>query len=79
MPYKSKQPGGVDKGKPSQTEKDKSEVKRVNPDEMDRTEEMRKKYADEDGNPDPDQVNITNKNRNTNKPDIDKPAYGDSK
>lgn len=79
MPYKSKQESGEHKGKPSQTEKSKAEVKSVDSDELDREEEMRKKYADEKGNPDPDKVNVTHKNRNTNKPDIDKPAYGKSK
>jgi hypothetical protein len=79
MPYKSKQEGGVDKGKPSEGGKSKAEVKRVDKDELERTEEMRKKYADEDENPDPDKVNISHKNRNRNKPDIDKPAYGNSK
>jgi hypothetical protein len=79
MPYKSKQEGGVSKGKPSQTEKDKAAIKEVDDEKLERNEEMREKYADKDGNPDPDKVDIKHRNRNTNKPDIDKPAYGSSK
>lgn len=71
MPYKSKQEGGVSKGKPSQTEKDKAATKEVDDEKLDRNEEMREKYADK--------VDIKHRNRNTNKPDIDKPAYGSSK
>ncbi|MDQ3536592.1 MAG: hypothetical protein M3421_13305 [Bacteroidota bacterium] len=79
MPYKAKNDGGVSKGKPSQTEKDKSEVKEVNSAHLEQTEELENKYVDEDGNPDADQVWVTNRNRNTDKPDIDKPTYGSSK
>lgn len=79
MPYKSKQDGGVDKGKPSGRGKDKAATKEVDPKKLKREEEMRKKYADKEGNPDPDKVDVKNKNRNTRKPDIDKPAYGSSK
>lgn len=78
MPYKSKQEGGANKGKPSEGGKSKAEVKTVDKDELDRTEEMRRKYADEDENPDPDKVNVTNKNRNTNKTGSGK-TYGSSK
>lgn len=76
MPYKSKQDGGVNKGKPSDTGKSKAEVKRVDAEELERTEEIRRKYTDKEGNP--DQVKITNQNRNTDKTDIDKPTYGSS-
>lgn len=79
MPYKSKQEGGVNKGKPSDRGKSKAEVKRVDEEELKRTENMREKYADDDGSPDPDKVNVKNKNRNRDKTDIDKPAYGSSK
>lgn len=79
MPYKAKQDGGVNKGKPSQTEKDKSEVKEVNVDALEQSEELENKYTDDEGNPDTDKIWVTNPNRNTNKPDIDKPAYGSSK
>lgn len=79
MPYKAKNDGGVNKGKPSQTEKDKSEVKELNSEEFERTEKIEDKYTDDNGDPDTDKVWVTNKNRNTDKPDIDKPAYGDSK
>lgn len=79
MPYKSKQDGGVDKGKPSQTEKDKSEVKELDSEMLERTEKISDKYADDEGNPDTDKIWVTNRNRNTDKPDIDKPAYGSSK
>jgi hypothetical protein len=79
MPYKSKQDGGVDKGKPSGQGKDKAATKEVDPKKLKREEEMRKKYTDKEGNPDPDKVNVKHPNRNTDKPDIDKPAYGSSK
>lgn len=79
MPYKAKNDGGVSKGKPSETEKDKSEVKEVNSEKLEETEEIHDKYADDHGDPDPDKVYVTNRNRNTDKPDIDKPAYGSSK
>lgn len=79
MPYKSKQEGGAHKGSPSQTEKSKAQVKEVDEDELERTEEFRDRYADDEGNPDPKKVKIAHGNRNTDKPDIDKPAYGNSK
>jgi hypothetical protein len=79
MPYKAKNEGGVSKGKPSQTEKDKSEVKEVNSDKLEETDEFQDKYADDHGEPDPDKVYVTNRNRNTDKPDIDKPSYGSAK
>lgn len=79
MPYKSKQEGGVSKGKPSHTEKDKSEVKEVDEKALERNEAIRDQYTDEEGNPDPDKVRMTNQNRNQDKTDIDKPAYGSSK
>ena len=79
MPYKAKNDGGVSKGKPSQTEKDKSEVKEVDSEKLEETEEIHDKYTDDHGDPDQDKVYVTNRNRNTDKPDIDKPSYGSSK
>ena len=76
MPYKSKQPGGASKGAPTQAEKDKSEVKELNSEERERLNDIEDTYADENGNPDPDVVHVMHPNRNTDKPDIDKPAYG---
>lgn len=78
MPYKSKQDSGEHKGKPSEREKSKG-IKDVNPEELERSEKIRKKYTDKEGNPDPDKVHVANKNRNTDKENIDKPAYGGSK
>ncbi len=79
MPYKAKNDGGVSKGKPPETEKDKSEVKELNSEELERSRKIEDKYTDEEGNPDTDKIWVTNQNRNTNKPDIDKPTYGSSK
>ncbi len=78
MPYKSKNDGGVSKGKPSGSEKDKAEVKQQDSDALEREERIANKYTDEEGNPDTDKLYVTNRNRNTDKPDIDKPAYGSS-
>jgi len=78
MPYKSKQDGGVDKGKPSDRGKDKAATKEVDPKQEKRNEKIRDKYTDKEGNPDPDKVDVKNQNRNTDKPDIDKPKYGNS-
>ncbi|MBB5283539.1 hypothetical protein HNQ92_001665 [Rhabdobacter roseus] len=76
MPYKSKQPGGATKAGPTQTEKDKSEVKELNSDERERLNDIEDTYADENGEPDPSVVHVLHQNRNTDKPDINKPAYG---
>ncbi len=76
MPYKSKQEGGMNKGKPSQRGKDKSEIKEVNEEALDRADELQDKYADEEGNPDPDKVYIAHRNRHPGKTSIDKPSYG---
>lgn len=80
MPYKSKQSETeANKGKPSQTGHSKAETKEVDSKHLEENEEIRNKYTDKEGEPDPDALNIAHKNRNTNKPDIDKPAYGSSK
>lgn len=77
MPYKSKRSETeANTGKPSDLGHSKAEVKTVDEEEFEQQETLKEKYAKEDGNPDPDKVYITNRNRNTNKPDIDKPAYG---
>lgn len=79
MPDKSKQSNTESsKGKPTNAEHFKAEIKELDSDKLKENEEIRKKYTDKDGKPDPDAVNITNQNRNTDKPDIDKPAYGSS-
>jgi hypothetical protein len=80
MPYKSKQSNTeANKGKPTNTEHSKAETKELNSDELQENEEIRNRYTDEEGEPDPNALNISHKNRNTNKPNIDKPAYGSSK
>ena len=78
MPYKSKQDGGESKGRPAGEGKSKASTKKVDTENLKRAEEMREKYTDKEGNPDPDKVNVKHPNRNTDKPDIDKPAYGSS-
>lgn len=79
MPYKAKNDGGMHKGQPSQTEKDKSEVKELDSENLKRANEISDEFTDDNGDPDADRVWVTNRNRNTDKPDIDKPAYGSSK
>lgn len=80
MPYKSKESATeANKGKPTNTEHSKAETKELDSKKLKENEAIRSKYTDKEGEPDPDAVNVSNKNRNTNKPDIDKPAYGSSK
>ena len=80
MPYKSRQSGTeANKGKPTQNEYSKASIIETDSNKLKEEENVRSKYADKEGEPDPDKVNIAHKNRNTNKPQIDKPAYGSSK
>lgn len=75
----TKHVGKDNKGKPStDRDKDKASVKdlKETKEERERDEELRDEYTDGQGNPDPDKVPVNNPNRNTNKPDIDKPDYG---
>ncbi len=66
------------KGKPSDSGKSKAEVKKVTEkDALDRSEEITEKYLDEEDTPGQN-VRQLHRNRNTDKPDIDKPAYGSS-
>lgn len=80
MPYKSKQSETeANKGKPTQNEHSKASIKETDSKKLKEEENIRGKYADKEGEPDPDKVNIAHKNRNLNKPQIDKPAYGSSR
>jgi len=80
MPYHSKETNTeANKGKPTENEHSKASVKETNSHNQKESEKVSRKYTDKNGAPDPDKVNVTNKNRNTDKPDIDKPAYGSSK
>lgn len=63
------------KGNPSDSGQDKAQIKDAkDQDQMKREEEIRQKYTE--GADEPAQnVRTKNPNRNTDKPDIDKPAY----
>ncbi|MDF9800609.1 hypothetical protein OKW21_005872 [Catalinimonas alkaloidigena] len=75
----SRHTGKDNKGKPGGTIQDKSETKTVkNKEELEREEELRKEYTDEQNNPDPEGAPVKNPNRNTDKTDIDKGRYGGS-
>lgn len=79
MPYKSKQSETeANKGKPGDAGQEKAGIKNVDVENHEQEEMLSERYTKDDGAPDPDQVYVTNRNRNTNKPDIDKPAYGGS-
>ncbi len=72
----TKHTGQDNKGKPGSTIQDKAETKTIkNKDELEREEEMREKYTDEENNPDPEAVPVSNPNRNTNKEKIDNGSY----
>ena len=66
------------KGKPSGSAppQDKASVKEAKELDLEREEELRDEYTDEEGNPDPDKVRVKNPNRNTDKVKIDQPSYG---
>jgi hypothetical protein len=69
-------PSPLGRGNPSDSGKYKAEVKRVeNIDEMERDEEIEEKFLDDDGNPSPDALKHSNRNRNTSKPGIDNNRY----
>jgi hypothetical protein len=78
MPYKSnntskqsKRPGGDPAGRGVEGMKDidaESSLKAM--------DELGEKYTDENGEPDIGPTTGSHPNRNTNKPNIDKPAYG---
>lgn len=80
MPYKSTiNKGKQEKGKPTESPgRDKASVKDVKKtkEELNKEDELRDQYTDDQGNPDPDKVRVKNPNRNTDKPEIDKPDYG---
>ncbi|HEX8548017.1 MAG TPA: hypothetical protein VF691_13735 [Cytophagaceae bacterium] len=79
MPYKAKQTNTKSPmGSPSHTEHSKAETKVLDNEKLEATEEIRMKYTDENEEPDPKVLNISHKNRNLDKPNIDKPAYGGS-
>jgi hypothetical protein len=80
MSHKNKQSDTKsNKGEPTKTEHSKAETKELDSKKLKEDKEISNKYTDKEGKPDPDAVNITNRNRNTDKPEIDKPAYGSSK
>ena len=73
-------PSSNRKANPSDTGKDKAAFKEVNPSKgLKKEEKITKKYTDEDGEIPSHLKKGANPNRNTDKPDIDKPAYGSSK
>ena len=67
-------PNRQKRGNPSDEGKQKAQIKDAKPEKTDRHEEMRRKYMESGDNP-TEKVKVKNPNRNTNKPDIDKPAY----
>ena len=67
-------PNRQKRGNPSDEGKQKAQIKDANSEKTDRNEEMRRKYMESGDNP-TEKVKVTNPNRNTDKPDIDKPAY----
>ena len=72
----TKHTGQDNKGKPGSTIQDKAETKTVkNKEDLEREEEMREKYTDEENNPDQDAAPVSNPNRNTNKEKIDNGRY----
>ncbi|MFP4096773.1 MAG: hypothetical protein ACLFUB_19985 [Cyclobacteriaceae bacterium] len=72
----TKHVGSDNKGKPGSGMQDKAETKTVrNKEDLEREEELREKYTDEENNPDPEAVPVSNPNRNKNKVDIDKGSY----
>ncbi len=72
----TKHTGHDNKGKPASTKQDKAESKTVkNKEALEKEEEMREKYTDEENNPDPEAVPVSNPNRNTDKEKTDNGKY----
>lgn len=70
------QPG---KGNPSDTGQPKAGFKPVNNlDNLEENDELQEKHMDDIDTPGPDARKGSHPNRNYNKPDLDKPAYGGS-
>jgi hypothetical protein len=67
------------KGDPSgaSPQQDKASIKKVGEVDLEREEELREKFTDDQGNPDPSKAPLKNPNRNTDKVKIDQPSYGD--
>lgn len=64
------------RGNPSDTGKNKASIKpSPDQDELEKQEEIKDEYGNELEGIDPDTRIGSHPNRNTNKPDIDKPAY----
>jgi hypothetical protein len=73
---KSNNPSPLGRGNPSDTGKYKAAVKNVeNIDELERDEEIEEKFLDDKGNPSPDALKHSNRNRNYNKPGLDNNNY----
>jgi len=61
---------------PKDTGSDKSQIKDIHgQEEVERDEEMRKRYEEGQDEDLTKNTKVNNPNRNTDKPDIDKPAY----
>ncbi|HEV7347196.1 hypothetical protein [Telluribacter sp.] len=71
-------PSKENKGAPTQAEKSKAATKVVDSDTLNERQDLRNKYTDKEGKPDPDAVPVMDPNRNTEKVKTDKPAYGGS-
>jgi hypothetical protein len=73
-------PSSHRKANPSDTGKDKASIKKGGTsEELKKEEKITEKYTDEGGEIPSHLKKGANPNRNTDKPDIDKPAYGSSK
>ncbi|WP_192822612.1 hypothetical protein [Rufibacter sp. LB8] len=78
MPYKSNntnQQSSENHGSPANRGTDKAGIKTTgSPEDIQRAEDIVAKHVDEGERPHPDAV--THPNRNTDKPEVDKPSYG---
>ncbi|MGB3849110.1 MAG: hypothetical protein WA958_04035 [Tunicatimonas sp.] len=70
--------GKQQKGDPSASPgKSKAQIKDFKEgQDLEREEELREKFLDEDGNVDPSKAPLQNPNRNTDKTQTDPPSYG---
>lgn len=68
-------PSTQGKGNPGDYGKSKASIKSVDPENVDEKEKVKKKHTEGHDKVGPDALKGSNPNRNTDKPDIDKPKY----
>ena len=69
--------GKQSKGSPSASQDEsQASIKNVKDTDLEREEELREEYLDEEGNVDPSKAPLKNPNRNTDKTQTDQPSYG---